>query len=51
MYVLITVERQADVPAALHHRLFFKSRSGAEGSKEVVEGGQVTINRTGEGAR
>ncbi len=46
MYMLITVEQQADVPAALHHRLFFKSHSGAENSQEVVEGGQVTVNRT-----
>jgi len=38
------VEREADIPAALHHRLFFKSRSAAENSPEVVEGARVTVN-------
>jgi murein DD-endopeptidase len=45
MYLLITVEREADVPAALHHRLFFKSDSAAGNSAEVVEGAPVTVNR------
>jgi hypothetical protein len=45
MYLLLTMEREADVPAALHHRLFFKSDSAAGNSEEVVEGGQVTVSR------
>jgi murein DD-endopeptidase MepM/ murein hydrolase activator NlpD len=45
MFVRIMVEREADVPAALHHRLFFKSDSAAENSEEVVEGARVTVNR------
>jgi len=46
MYMLITVQREADIPAALHHRLFFKSHSAAENSQEVVvEGARVTANR------
>jgi pimeloyl-ACP methyl ester carboxylesterase len=45
IYLLITVERQADVPAALHHRLVFKSDSAAGNSEEVVKGGQVTVSR------
>jgi Peptidase family M23 len=45
MFMQITVEREADVPAALHHRLFFKSDSAAGNSEEVVEGAPVTVNR------
>jgi murein DD-endopeptidase MepM/ murein hydrolase activator NlpD len=45
MYLRITVEREADVPAALHHRLFFKSESAAGNSEEVLESASVTLNR------
>ena len=46
MYMLMTVQREADIPAALHHRLFFKSHSAAGNSQEVVvEGARVTVNR------
>jgi hypothetical protein len=46
MYVLMTVQREADIPAALRHRLFFKSHSAAENSQEVVvEAERVAVNR------
>ena len=46
MYMLMIVQREADIPAALHHRLFFKSHSAAKNAKEVVvEGARVTVNR------
>lgn len=46
MYMLMTVQREADIPAALHHRLFFKRHSAVENSQEiVVEGARVTVNR------
>ena len=45
-YMLMTAQREADIPAMLHHRLFFKSRSAAENSEQVVvEGARVIVNR------
>lgn len=44
MYVLIALERKADIPAVLHHRFFFKSRSGVDSPHEVVEGASVAVN-------
>ncbi len=39
------MEREADIPAGLHHRLFFKGHSAGENSQQIVEGGQVTVSR------
>jgi murein DD-endopeptidase MepM/ murein hydrolase activator NlpD len=46
MYMLTIVQQEADIPSALHHRLFFKSHSAAGNSQEVVvEGARVPVNR------
>jgi len=46
MYMLMTVQLEADIPTALHHRLFFKSHSAADNSQDVVvEGARVTVSR------
>jgi pimeloyl-ACP methyl ester carboxylesterase len=45
MYMLMTVQREADIPAALHHRLFFKSHSAENSEEVVIEGARVTVNR------
>ncbi len=45
MYMLTTVQREADIPAALQHRLFFKRHSAENSQEVVVEGARVTVNR------
>jgi murein DD-endopeptidase len=45
VYLLITVQQEADVPRALYHRLFFNSRSAAGNSQQIFEGGHVTVSR------
>jgi hypothetical protein len=46
IYLLIPVDREADVPTALHHRLVFKSDSPLNEPKTVVEGAQVVVHRS-----
>ena len=46
MYLLITVDREADIPTALRHRLFFKSDSPEKNTEDVVEGAQVMVHRS-----
>jgi hypothetical protein len=44
IYMLITVDREADIPAALRHRLTFKSGSPLNEPESVVEGAQVMVH-------
>src|SRR5439155_22479152 len=46
MYLLITVNREADIPTVLYHRLIFKSDSPGNRTQAVVEGAQVVVRRS-----
>jgi murein DD-endopeptidase len=47
LFLQITMDKEADVPRALRHRLFFKpEESNANGEERVVDGALVVIHRS-----
>src|SRR6266516_3378693 len=46
IYLLMTVDREADIPTVLYHRLIFRSDSPGNRTQAVVEGAQVVVRRS-----
>src|SRR5262249_25397407 len=46
IYLILTVDRVADIPTALHHRLVFKSDAPINRPQDVVEGAPVVVHRS-----